>query len=148
MKLNLAISSLANVLGLINEKNGSNITTSQVTVTSIEASDENPGDNTKITLTGVNGQGIEGSRTFYYGRVNVTSGVFPIPEKVMLAPTDAGAEAVAKFVAAYNLRQEEIYYDGWAFPSPGVPGGVNVWGAPDSLLYNDEIHRIVLEVEE
>ena len=148
MKINLALSSLSNVLGLINEKNGSNIVASQVTVTSVEASTENPGDNTKITLTGVNGQGIEGSRTFYYGRVSITSGVFPIPDKVMLAPTDAGAEAVAKFVAAYNLRQEEINYDGWVFPTAGVPGGVDVWGAADSLLYSDEVHRIVLEVQE
>lgn len=148
MKINLGVSSLANVLGLINEKNGSNITESQVILDSVVASDENPGDNTKITLTGRDGFGIEGSRSFYYGRVSITSGVFPIPDKVMLTPTDAGAEAVAKFVAAFNLRQEEIYYDGWAFPTAGVPGGVNVWGAVDSLLYSDEVYRIVLEVEE
>lgn len=148
MKINFELSSLTNVLGLINEKNGSNIVASQVTITSIEASDENPGDNTKITLTGIDGQGIEGSRTFYYGRVSVVSQVTPQPASVVLAHGDAGAEAVAKFVAAYNLRQEEIYYDAWDFPQPGATGGVNVWGAIDSLLYNGDVHRIVLEMPE
>lgn len=144
MKINLALSSLANVLGLINEKNGSNITESQVIVNEVIESDENPGDDTKITLTGIDGQGIEGTRSFYYGRGKVSEQVFPLPASVELAPGDGGAEAVAKFLVALNLRLEDINYTNWVFPTVETPGGVSIQGATGSLIYHPEWYRLTL----
>jgi hypothetical protein len=140
MLLNYSISSIANVLALVNAKNGSNITEAQVIVNEIVESDENPGDNTKITLTGVDGKGIEGTRSFYYGRVAV---ITP-PTVVTLAPGEVGGEAVAKIIAQLGIRLEDIYYDGWVFPTEGVDGGVNIWGAPDSPIYSPEVNRLTL----
>lgn len=144
MRINLAISSLANVLGLINDKNGSNITEDQVTVTEIIESTENPGDNTKITLTGVDGNGIEGSRSFFYGRASVVSQGTPPTSTVVLAPGEVAGEAVAKILTQLNLRIEDIVYDGWVFPTEGVDGGVNIWGAEGSLIYTPEVIRVTL----
>lgn len=140
MQINHSISSIANVLALVNAKNGCSITEAQVTVDSIVESYENPGDNTKVTLTGVDGQGIEGSRTFYYGRVPV---VTP-PIVVTLAPGEVGAEAVGKILAQLHLLIEDISYDNWVFPTEGTDGGVDIWGAPGSPIYSPEVQRITL----
>lgn len=140
MKLNHSISSIANVLALVNAKNGCNITETQVTVDSIVESFENPGDNTKITLTGVAGQGIEGSRTFYYGRVDV---ITP-PVVVNLAPGDGEAEAAAKILSQLGLNAEDINYGDWVYPTDGVDGGVNIWGADGSPIYTPVVQRATL----
>jgi len=144
MKINLAISSVANVLGLINEKNGSNITESQVTVDELIESDENPGDNTKITLSGKNGHGIDGTRSFYYGRVNVVSQQSPPTGIVILAPGEVGGEAVAKILTQLNIRLEDIAYDNWVFPTEGVDGGVDIWGLEGSPIYTPDVIRVTL----
>lgn len=144
MKVNLAISPLANVLALINIKNDSNIVEDQVTVNEVVASTENPGDNTKITLTGVDGKGIEGSRTFFYGRASVVSQATPPTSTVVLAPGEVGGDAVAKLLAQLHLRIEDINYDNWVFPTEGADGGVDVWGADGSLIYTPEVIRVTL----
>ncbi|MNN51627.1 hypothetical protein D3C81_1662810 [compost metagenome] len=95
-------------------------------------------------MTGIDGQGIEGSRSFFYGRVSVTSQQSPQTGVVILAPGEVGGEAVAKILEQLSIRLEDINYDNWVFPTEGVDGGVDIWGKDGSPIYTPEVIRVTL----
>lgn len=139
MKINLSLSPLTNVLGLINGKNGSSIVETQVTVDSVIASTENPGDNTKITLTGIDGKGIEGSRAFFYGRYDLLGGKAPDPTRVEILATDTQSQILGKIATAYGLEPTEITFNGGSdvtIPATDDVAITTMAAKTDSLLYN------------
>lgn len=139
MQINVSLSPLANVLGLINAKNGSSITENQVTVDACIASAENPGDNTKITLTGIDGEGIEGTRSFYYGRYDLLGAKTSDPSRVEILDTDDQTQIRTKIFTAYGLKASEVVVNsGSDVTTPAADDVTFTTMAPitDSLLYN------------
>lgn len=139
MQINVSLSPLANVLGLINAKNGSSITENQVTVDEMIPSTENPGDNTKITLTGVDGEGIEGTRSFFYGRYDLLGAKTPDPSRVEILDTDDQSQIHTKICTTYGLKESEVVVNsGSAVAIPPADDVTYTTMAPisDSLLYN------------
>lgn len=139
MKINLGISPLANVLALVNEKNGSSLTDQQVTAGLAIVTDESPGDNTKVTLTGIAAQGYKDSATYFYGRYNLLDGVSPDPDRVLITSTDTQAQIRTKVASAFGLMESEIVVNennDVTIPSSGNEiVTVNMSSKEGSLLY-------------
>lgn len=141
MKVNIAISPLANVLAAINAANtasSTNITESQVTAAAPVTAAGTGGRNTTVALTGINGQGIEGSRTFAYIRQSLASGAVPTtaPSSVTVANGDNQAASAAKVATALGLLASE--FDTSAYTAPvdiPTPGTITITAKSTSLLY-------------
>lgn len=139
MKVNPAISGVANILAAINAANGTSITEDQVTV-------GDPGflawetnvPNTSVVLTGVDGKGIEGSRTFNYVRQHVATGAVAsdAPLEFFVQPEDDLEASAAKVIAILGLRATEVYGGFYTAPTVGVAGSMNIYTNTNSLLYN------------
>lgn len=138
MKINLALTPLANVLGLINLKNGSSITENQVTVDALIASTENPGDNTKVTLTGIDGQGIEGTRSFFYGRYDLLGAKTLDPTRVAILDTDTQLQIHDKICAAHGIKASEVEVSTVTVPATDNFTVATMMPIDDSLLYNGD----------
>ena len=141
MKVNISISPLANVLAAINAANtaaGTNITAGQVTAAAPAIVAGTAGRNTAVTLTGVNGQGIEGSRTFAYTRQSLAGGAVPTtaPASILVVAGDTQAETLTKVATALGLLESEL--DASAFTAPAdqtTPGTITITAHTVSLLY-------------
>jgi hypothetical protein len=138
MQINLGLSPLSNVLGLINAKNGSSIVETQVTVDAVIESTENPGDNTKVTLTGIDGQGIQGSRSFYYGRYSLLGAKEPDPGRVNILGTDDQAQIEAKVCTTFGLKASEVEVSDVTIPASGNFTVATMMPVDNSLLYNGD----------
>lgn len=138
MKINLALTPLANVLGLINAKNGSSITENQVTVDEMIASTENPGDNTKITLTGIDGQGIEGTRSFFYGRYDLLGAKTVDPNRVEIADTDTQLQIHDKVCTTFGLKATDVEVSDVTIPATDNFTVATMMPIDNSLLYNGD----------
>jgi hypothetical protein len=125
-------------LGLINAKNGSSIVETQVTVDAIIASTENPGDNTKITLTGIDGEGIEGSRSFFYGRYDLLGAKAVDPNRVSILGTDTQPEIHAKVCTTFGLKASEVEVSTVTIPGTDDYTVATMMPIDDSLLYNGD----------
>lgn len=139
MKINLNLSPLANVLGLLNLKNGSNINETHVFAGPAIETTENPGDNTKITLTGNPAHGYKDSMTYYYGRYNLLGGKEPDPGSVAIETSDTQDTIRTKITTAFGLMPSELVINNNSditIPSVGNEiVTVNMTSKEGSLLY-------------
>ena len=141
MKVNITLSPLANVLAIINAANAAtstNITEAQVTAAAPVAAGGTGGRNTTVTLTGVDGQGIEGSRTFAYTRQALDAGAVATdaPTSVIVLQSDTREQSLAKVAAALNLLASEI--ESLAYTAPvdqATPGTITLAAVNPSYLY-------------
>lgn len=141
MKVNITLSPLANVLAAINAANtatSTNITEAQVTAAAPVVAAGTGGRNTSVALTGVNGEGIEGSRTFSYTRQSLDAGAVAstAPASVLVAQADNQAASVTKVATALGLLASE--FDASAYTAPAdqlTPGTVTLTAKATSLLY-------------
>jgi hypothetical protein len=141
MKLNIALSAVANVLGAINAANTAvslALTEAQVTFAAPAVTAGTAGRNTSITLTGVNGQGVEGSRTFSYTRQSLAAGAVAstAPASVTTAPGDTEAASLTKVATALGLLAGE--FTSSAFTAPAdmtTPGTITLTANAASLVY-------------
>lgn len=143
MKVNIAISPKANVLAAINAANAAsstNITEAQVTFGAVSVSAGTAGRNSSVTLTGVDGQGIEGSRTFAYTRQPLSGGAIPTnaPAFVTIAEDDTRPQVLVKVCAALGLMASEIEDISYTAPVDlATPGTMQVAAIVGSYLYYD-----------
>lgn len=138
MKINKNLSGIANLLAAINAANGSSITEDQVTVGDPGfLSWETAAINTAVILTGVNGKGIEGSRTFNYIRLSIAGPAVPsnAPTSFVVEPEDDVVTSGDKVIAALGLRPSEVTGGFYTAPSVGVPGSMNIYSNVTSLMY-------------
>lgn len=141
MKVNITLSPLANVLAAINAANvgtSTNISAAQVTAAAPVVAAGTGGRNTTVLLTGVDGQGIEGSRTFAYTRQSLDAGAVPTaaPASVTVAGGDNQAASVAKVATALGLLASEFDASAYTAPADEVtPGTVTLTAKVTSLLY-------------
>ena len=141
MKVNIAITPLANVLAAINAANtatSTNITESQVTAAAPVVASGTAGRNTTVVLTGINGQGIEGSRTFSYIRQSLDAGAVSTtaPANVTVVSGDTEAESATKVATALNLLATEFDTSAYTAPTDSsTPGTISLVAKATSLLY-------------
>lgn len=141
MKVNIALSPIANVLAAINAANvatSTNITEAQVTVGAPTAAGGTGGRNTTVLLTGINGQGIEGTRTFSYTRQALDAGAVAstAPASVVVLQADTREQTLAKVVAALGLVAEEIEDLSWTAPvDQATPGTMTIAAVNPGYLY-------------
>ena len=141
MKVNIALTPLGNVLAAINAANtatGTNITESQVTAAAPVVAAGTGGRNTTVILTGVDGQGIEGSRTFSYTRQSLDAGAVPTtaPANVTVLQADDRDASLAKVVAALGLKASEIESLSYTAPADqSTPGTIQIAAKNPSYLY-------------
>lgn len=141
MKVNVALSPKANILAIINAANvatSTNITEAQVTFGAATAAGGAGGRNTTVILTGIDGQGIEGSRTFAYTRQALDGGaVAPgAPASVVVVQGDTREQSLAKVVTALGLVAEEIESLSYTAPvDQSTPGTIQIAAVNPGYLY-------------
>lgn len=141
MKVNIAISPLANVLAAINAANtasSTNILESQVTAAAPTVTAGTAGRNTSVELTGIDGQGIQGSRTFSYTRQALDGGAVPTtaPAFVLVAVSDTRAQSRAKVATALGLLASEIGDVAYTAPADQLtPGSITISANDPGYLY-------------
>lgn len=143
MKVNIAISAKANILAAINAANvasSTNITEAQVTFGVATAAAGTAGRNTTVQLTGIDGQGIEGSRTFSYTRQPLSGGAIPTdaPAFVSILQADTRPQVLAKVITALGLLAAEIEDLSYTAPVDiSTPGTMQIAAVANSYLYYD-----------
>jgi len=141
MKVNIALTPLANVLAIINAANvasSTNITEAQVTAAAPVVAAGTGGRNTTVLLTGVDGQGIEGTRTFAYTRQSLATGAVAstAPASVTVLQADDQAASVTKVATALGLLASEFDASDYTAPEDqATPGTVTITAKATSLLY-------------
>lgn len=141
MKVNITLSPLANVLAAINAANAAsstNITEAQVTAGAPTVAAGTGGRNTSVLLTGVDGQGIEGSRTFAYTRQALDGGAVPTtaPTFVVVAQSDTRAQSRDKVCTALGLLASEITDTAYTAPvDQTTPGTISIAAIDPGYLY-------------
>lgn len=135
MKINLGLSPLANVLALINTKNGSLLNETNVTAGPVSPSVDDPDDNTQITLTAVVGEGYTGERTYVYNRYDLLGGREPDPDQVEIVSTDSQAAIKTKVATAYGLKESEITISAVTPAAVGETTAATMSAVEGSLLY-------------
>lgn len=141
MKVNIALTPLGNVLAAINAANvasSTNITEAQVTAGAPTAAGGVGGRNTTVLLTGVDGQGIEGTRTFSYTRQALDGGAVATtaPTFVIVLQADTREQSLAKVVTALGLKASEI--ESLAYTAPvdqATPGTIQLGAINPGYLY-------------
>lgn len=141
MKVNITLSPLANVLAAINAANvasSTNITEAQVTAGAPVTASGTAGRNTTVLLTGVDGQGIEGTRTFSYTRQALDGGAVATtaPTFVIVLQADTREQSLTKVVTALGLKESEI--ESLAYTAPidqATPGTISLAAVNPSYLY-------------
>ena len=144
MKINFSISPLANVLALVNEKNGTDLDETMVTASVVSTAVGHPGENSEITLTSIAGHGFTGSQTFDYERATIASQNSTPPAKVTVLSTDTDAQVQEKVCAALLVMQSEFLFSSQVAPTEGVDGSITLSSDPSSLLYLDNDVTVVL----
>lgn len=134
MKVNIALTPLGNVLAAINAANAAsstNITESQVTAGAPVAAGGTGGRNTTVLLTGIDGQGIEGTRTFSYTRQALDGGAVATtaPTFVIVLQADTREQSLAKVVAALGLKASEVESLSYTAPIDQATAGTIQLGA-------------------
>lgn len=141
MKVNIAISPLANLLAAINAANtasSTNITEAQVTAAPPVAAGGTGGRNTTVLLTGIDGQGIEGTRTFSYTRQSLDGGAVATnaPAFVTVLESDTRAQSRAKVCTALGLMASEINDLSYTAPvDQATPGTIQIAAIDPGYLY-------------
>jgi hypothetical protein len=141
MKVNIALSPLANILAAINAANtasSTNITEAQVTAAAPVVAAGTGGRNTTVQLTGVDGQGIEGSRTFAYTRQSLATGAVATnaPTFVTVLEADTRDQSRVKVCTALGLKASEIGDVSYTAPvAVGTPGTIQISAIDPGLLY-------------
>lgn len=141
MKVNIALSPLANVLAAINAANtasSTNITEAQVTAGAPTVAAGTAGRNTSVLLTGVDGQGIEGTRTFSYTRQALDGGAVATtaPTFVTVLEADTRDQSRVKVCTALGLMASEI--EDLAYTAPvdaATPGTISISAKNPGYLY-------------
>lgn len=140
MKVNITLTPEANLLAAINAANvGANITAAQVTFGAVSVSAGTGGRNSSVTLTGVNGQGIEGSRAFAYTRQALSAGALPsVVPFISIAPGDTRPQVLAKACTQLGLIATEIEDISYTAPvDVDTHGAMQIAALVGSLLYYD-----------
>lgn len=141
MKVNIAITPLANILAAINAANtasSTNITEAQVTAANPVVASGTGGRNTTVQLTGIDGQGIEGSRTFAYTRQALDGGAVPTtaPAFVTVLESDTRDQSRVKVCTALGLMANQITDVSYTAPvAVGTPGTIQISAIDPGLLY-------------
>jgi len=143
MKVNIAITAKANILAAINAANAAtstNITEAQVTWELPVVSAGIAGRNTSVTLFGIDGQGIEGGRTFSYTRQPLSGGAIATtaPAFVPILEADTRPQVLAKVITALGLLASEIEDISYTAPVDlATPGTMQIAAIANSYLYYD-----------
>lgn len=141
MKINLALSDIANVLAVVNDTNQAsnlNLTADQVTFGTVQTVAGTAGRNSEITLTGVNGKGVEGSRTFAYTRQSLDAGAVAstAPTEVIVQDGDNAATVMGKVVTALGLLPGQVESSDFVAPADvDTNGSITLNALSDSLVY-------------
>lgn len=142
MKINASLSALANIVALVNDANPSlNLTVGQVTIGSASAYTPGSGDlNSQIALTGVDGQGWDGSVTIHYKRpVLQAGGAWPSATGLDILDVPASsleADALAQAVAQLGLVATEVTSSAYTAPVEGASdGSLTITANAGSPLY-------------
>lgn len=135
MKINLTVSPLANVLALVNEKNGTLLSVDRITSGAAMVPSGETTDNTEIVLSGIPGHGYIGDVTYTYDRATLESQEIPTPTSVDLVVEDTEATAKTKVAAALRLIEEAVDFVDLVLPVGATDGSVTVIPADGNLLY-------------
>ncbi|MNU54542.1 hypothetical protein D3C71_436000 [compost metagenome] len=135
MKINLTVSPLANVLALVNEKNGTLLSVDRITSGPAVAPTGETTDNTEITLTGIAGHGYIGSLTYTYDRATLASQEIPTPSAIDVTATDTEADVKTKVAAALRIIESAVDFTDLTIPVDATDGTVTVTPASGNLLY-------------
>lgn len=135
MKINLSVSPLANVLALVNEKNGTLLSVDRITSGPARTPSGETTDNTEITLTGIEGHGYTGSVDYTYDRATLESQEIPTPTSVDLVAEDTAETAKVKVAAALRIIAEAVDFVDLVLPVGATDGSVTVIPADGNLLY-------------
>jgi len=142
MKINASLSTLANIIALVNGVNaGLNLTDEQVTIGQASAYVPGEGDlNSQITLSGVNGKGFQGDVTIHYKRPVLQPGGAwgnALGDGIPSVPS-AATQAQALTLAATHLGLVESELDASAFTAPAdelTNGSITITAKDGSPLY-------------
>lgn len=109
MKLDLTKNAVDNVLALINAANGTSIVSGkQITLGSPVAFTGPGGQNTKVTVTGISGDGVTGTKDLYYNRVDIAGASLAQATSMQVDQTMQAADFKTAVAAAWNLLPAEL----------------------------------------
>lgn len=149
MKIDVAKSPLANLVGLLVEVNpGKTVTAAQVTVgaPSVLTGDAS-GKNSSVTFTAVEGQGKAGSVTLKYDRLGLNSGVAVPVTEVAVTVEDDDATSLAKVIAALGLVASEVDSSDFTKATDSdTDGSITLTPKANSALYVGEEIVILLQI--
>lgn len=140
MKINLALSAIANVLALINGDNaGLNLTEAQVTVGAPTVFDDqvNPR-NTQINVVAKAGSGFQAGTggDLKYTRLGLDTGVATPNLTIPVGDADDAAAVLATAVAQLGLLASEVEWDGVpTIPADGDNNTATIKAKDGSYLY-------------
>lgn len=139
MKINIALTAIANAYALVNATNALTLDATKATlgVPAVREPDADPR-NTTLVLTGVNAGGYNGTQTVTYTRLGMGSGV-AAPETGFHVD---GATTMASFKTAVatslGLLESELELDGVLPAAEGQSEFIKLKAKLDSLLYVGE----------
>lgn len=140
MKINIALSAVANFLALLNNDNpGKAFSATNVTLGTPTVAAGTAGRNTEIVITAVENQGYSGTETVSYTRQELAAGAAIATAKdipVSVAPADTDAEILTKVATALGLLESELTISNVVDPeNESTPGSADITADVDSLLY-------------
>jgi len=140
MKINLALSALANVFALLNDANpGKGFSETNVTLAAPEVAAGNGGRNTSVLLTAIVDAGYSGTATANYTRQELVAGGAIATAKdvdVAILPSDTDAVILTKVATALGLLESELTIADLIAPtSENNPGTADIVANVDSYLY-------------
>jgi hypothetical protein len=136
-KIDSTKSVINNLLVLVNNANGTSITSAQVTAgTPTAQTPDVAGRNTMVTLTAVAGQGFTGSQTYTYARRGLNDSVAsPVDSITVTSGTDA-ATIVSSIAAQLGLVASEVHLEDPANPGVVLSGAQTGHQATLNLVAN------------
>lgn len=140
MKVNIALTAVANLLGALNGDNaGLGATAANVTFGVPTAVDGTEGRNTEVVVTAVEGQGFRGSKTLSYTRQGLSSGAIAstAPSQIEVAANATEVQVLTAMVATLGLIESEVELLSFTAPVDTETNGVAVIAAKVAgLLYS------------
>lgn len=136
MKINAALSAVANLFALVNADNALTLDATKVTpgVPASRVPDANP-TNTTLTLTAIADQGYFGTVNVTYTRLGMGSGVITPIFDFLTDGTTTNATLLAAAAASLGLVASEIEITGALPAADGDTTVVSLAAKADSLLY-------------
>lgn len=133
MKLDLTKNAVDNVLALINAANGTSIVNGrQIALGSPVAFTGPGGQNTKLNVAGVPGDGVSGNKDLYYNRIGIAGSAASQASTMQVDITMTAADFKAAVASAWHLMESEL--QDIVPPASGTPS-LNFAARPDSLTY-------------